>query len=379
MVNKRNIIVYFGIIQYDFENAMCQRAKGINNLIESAGYIGKIIGVNSLIKRGDWKKRNEKIYEINYPKTSCDWLVTCLSSRDIKGVLLDIGLDNIKTFIMADYRFIPMVELYYFCKKNSITFVADIMDWFIANKSLNNKIKKIDNDFRMKFFYPKISNKIYICSAYENILGVGDNTAIIPSVTEENSEQFLQVIIDNDEKIKLFFAGIPGKRCEKEKINWVIKAIDNIELRGKFLLNIAGISKEEFVESNEQYAGYLNNDVIFLGRISHKQCINNLMHSDFSLIIRPNTKLSNFGFSTKMGEAFQCGIPVLATDTSDNKLYISNGENGFICDCSYEEVYNMLFKISKLSRGDLEQLKEKTRSNNPLNYKKFVKEFLKVI
>ena len=376
---NKSIIVYFGIISYETENAMCRRAEGINKLTCSLGYNYVEIGVATTVHCGRWEKWNDNKYVIHYPVSTFNWIRSCLSSKEIRDILNDIGVEKIKTLIMADYRFLPMAEMNLFCRKYGITFVVDIMDWFEANRSINSKIKQIDNNLRIRILYPNIKNKIYICSAYENILGVNGTTVVIPGVTEVCTEKVCEDVCKDTKKIKLLFAGAPGKRCEKEKIDWVIKAINHKQLRGRFLLHIAGVSKEEFVENNAEYASYLSEDVVFLGKIPHSECINYLLCADFSLIIRPNTRLSNFGFSTKMGEAFRYGIPVLATDTSDNKMYISDGENGFVCECSYEGVYNMLLIVSRYTRNDLEQFKNNIKQCNPLSYKNFIKKFSKVI
>lgn len=378
MKNEKNIIVYFGIIQYEFENAMCQRAEGIKKLISSIGYTPLIIGVNSKIKRGEWRKKNDLVYEINGPSSGVDWFKACISSKDIKSILKNVGVDNIRTFIMADYRFIPMKQLMKFCERNGITYVVDIMDWFVAGTTINSKIKKIDNDLRMTRLYPKVKNRIYICNSYKKILGISSNTSIIPGVTDRNICK--QIFTSSSrEKIKLFFAGQPGERCEKEKIDWVIKAIHTKDLKDRFELSIAGVDMIEFVENNFELKEFIDENVNFLGRISHNQCIDLLIKSDFSLVIRPNNQLSNFGFSTKIGESFMYGIPVLATDTSDNKDYIVDGENGYVCACYYNAVWEMLKKISQLSLSEINNLKMNTLKKNPLYFENFIHEFRRVI
>lgn len=371
----KKVIVYFGIIQYDTENAMCQRAEGIKRLIIASGYIPKIIAVNKDVARNKWRKRNDEVYEINAPSTFLEWLQSCISARDIKGILQDIGINNIKTVIMADYRFKPMKDIAKFCEKHKINYTVDIMDWFVSNETLNSKIKKFDNDLRMKKFYPKVKRRIYICSSYNNVLGITKNTRVIPGVT---FDEVKKSVPKKNDKVVIFFAGNPGKYCEKERIDWIINAFKNKKISDRFLFYIAGVEKKEFIENN--YPGEdINENIIFLGRIAHEKCISMLRRSDFSMIIREDNHLSKFGFSTKIGEALANGIPVIVTNTSDNRRYIQNGINGYIIGCSEKAVKNILLDLSTINAKTIDQLKESTFFNNPLSYRNYLVDFKQVI
>lgn len=377
MNKKREIIVYFGIIQYDYQNAMCQRAEGIKALIESLGYTPMVIAVNDKVKQGQVRRRDSGTYEINAPKTIKEWLRSCLSAQDIYTILENIGVENIHAVIMADYRFVPMKKVWEYCKHNNIFYITDIMDWFIPNKSIISKIKKIDNDLRMHLLYQRIERKIYICSSYKNILNENECSVVIPGVTWTNKKKVEKKNYDN--KIVLSFAGRPGAHCEKEKIDWVIKAISAQKVAGKIIFYIAGVTKEEFLANNSNLKNCVNESIVFLGRIDHQRCIELLQKSDFSIVIRSDNRLSNYGFSTKIGESFSYGIPVLSTDTSDNKEYIKDGINGFVCDCSYESTANMIKMVSCLTRDQLDVMKKNTIAINPLSYEKYINEFGKVI
>lgn len=373
---KRDIIIYFGIIQFEYNNAMCQHARGIEKMIDGMGYRPILIGLSSSVKRGTYKKIDNDVYIINDPQNLKERLIECISSSELKKIIQEIGPEHIKTFIMADFRLIPMKSIKRFCEKEGILFAVDIMDRFVSGRNVVSKIKKIDCDLRMKYFYPTVKRRIYICQYYNELLGESDHTSVIPGVTE-NREIKQRVYRDNI--IRLIFLGQPGERCEKEKIDWVIRGIAELNLSDKIELSLAGFEKKDFLNANPHLIRYLHNNIIFYGRITQNECIAMLEKSDFSLIIRPDTLLSKYGFSTKIGEAFSCGIPVLATDTSDNKMYIKNGVNGFICGCSYEDVKDMILHISCLSREEINNIKNNCRRINPLNYSNFLHKFKKVV
>ena len=372
---QRDTIVYFGIIQYDYNNAMCQHAAGIEKLITAIGFKPVVIGVSPNIKRGSHKRISKNVFVINEPQSIKERLVECISASEIKDVLREIGCDRIKTFIMADFRYFPMKQMEAFCRSNHINYAVDIMDFFVDNGSIVSKIKKIDCDIRIKHFYPKIERRIYICSSYLQLLGEGFHTAIIPGVTWENGN------LNNrtSSKIRLSFLGQPGAKCEKEKIDWVIKGIFELGLSDKYDVWLAGFKKEELEDNNPELVPFISECIHFCGRLSKEECSDLLNNSDFSLVIRPDTTLSRYGFSTKIGEALSHGVPILATDTSDNKQYIKDGYNGFVCGCSYKEVKQLLLKVSKLTDKDISEMKNNCMANNPLQYTNYVKQFSKVV
>ena len=375
---SRDTIVYFGIIQYEYNNAMCQHAAGIENMIHDLGYRAVTIGVSSNVRHGAYRKIKEDRYVINYPQNIKEYIKESASPKGLLAVINEIGHNRIKALVMADYRFIPMILMARYCKKYGIMFAADIMDRFISGSSLVSKIKRLDSELRMRILYPKVDRKIYICHAYEKLLGKGKHVAVIPGVGISLCRE--QIETQTERKlIRLVFLGRPGELCEKEKIDWIIKIIYLEKLTNKVELILAGFDKNKFLDKNEHLHKFLSDNIIFRGRIEHNECIKLIRSSDFSLVIRPDTVLSQYGFSTKIGEAFSCGIPVLATDTSDNKIYIENGQNGFVCGARYEDVRKMLKMVSALSKEKIEQMKMNCRNNNPLLYRNFVEQFKRVV
>lgn len=373
---RRDTIVYFGIIQFEYNNAMCQHARGIVKMIEGIGYRPVLIGVSSNVNRDTYKKIDNSRYVINDPRNLKERLIECISSNELKKILQEIGTERVKTFIMADFRFIPMKLMKKFCERAGILFAIDIMDRFESEKSIASKIKKIDCDLRMKYFYPKVERRIYICRYYNELLGKGDHIAVIPGVCENRK---IKQQTYRDDIIRLVFLGRPGEKCEKEKIDWVIQAIDELNLSDKIELSLAGFEKNNFINNNYNLTSYIHNNITFYGRITQDKCFALLEKADFSIIVRPDTILSKYGFSTKIGEAFSCSVPVLATDTSDNKIYIEDGENGFICACNYESVKKMILRVSRLSRNEINIIKNNCRLNNPLHYSIFLQKFMRVV
>lgn len=227
----------------------------------------------------------------------------------------------------------------------------------------------------MKYFYSKVERRIYICSSYIELLGESAHTVVVPGVTWEQVKCNKNV----SSKIRLSFMGRPGRKCDKEKIDWIIKGVYEAGLTDKYYVQLAGFDRDEFLACNPNLTKYVTDNIQFVGRLSKQECSNLLKESDFSLVIRPDTVLSKYGFSTKISEAFSYGVPVLATDTSDNRKYILDGDNGFVCGCTYEDVKALLIRVSQLTNDDIERIKDYCFNNNPLWYENYLEKFSRVV
>lgn len=376
-------IVYFGMGFLPDQNAVANREQVIAQLSKDIGYQPVLIGINRDLKHGEYKRyyiNNILCYDIKYPENLKEkFFDIFIFNHTIKNILIDIDLNDIKCFIMQDYQFSNMKKIYNFLKKNQIPFIPDIMDWFVPSKDagiVKNLIKSIDTYLRMYFFYPKLDNRICISHSFSTFFQkFGINSFVLPCTSINMKKAELNQ--KHYKRKKLFFAGNPGLKFEKEKLDWVIKAMHEIQM--PLELYIFGIDKEDAIKNNPSINKYINNNIHFNGIQPREKCLKVLERSDFSLIIRKKSKLSIYGFSSKICESFSMGIPVLATDVGDNKLYIKDMVNGFIAYPSYNSVKEMLIKIAKLDDKEMLKLKFNIRNNNDLDYHHYLDEFNKFI
>jgi glycosyltransferase involved in cell wall biosynthesis len=70
----------------------------------------------------------------------------------------------------------------------------------------------------------------------------------------------------------------------------------------------------------------IRDNIKFIGWVSNKELPDYLRASD----IYVSTSLSDGGIASSTAEAMACELPVIITDTADNKKWIEDGENGFI-------------------------------------------------
>lgn len=76
--------------------------------------------------------------------------------------------------------------------------------------------------------------------------------------------------------------------------------------------------------------------VFFHGSIPASEVKPELQKFDLLALVRPLNLQTQYGFSTKLGEYLMSGVPVLASNVSDNAKYLEDGEEAFILNLGKE-------------------------------------------
>lgn len=92
----------------------------------------------------------------------------------------------------------------------------------------------------------------------------------------------------------------------------------------KFVIVGTG-SEEKMLKELAESLGVSEN-VRFVGRIENEELPNYLTSMD----IYVSTALSDAGIAASTAEAMACGLPVVITDSGENRRWVKDGENGFI-------------------------------------------------
>lgn len=378
---KRDVVVYFGMGFLPDNNAVACREQAIGYIVKEAGYTPVLIGISSSLQFGEFEKTdfyNTTCYSIKYAETLTEkFKDTYVIKNTLISIFEDIGVERIKCFIMQDYQLGPMKQMKQYCHANNIAYVADIMDWFTPTRDCSvakNISKTIDTYLRMHWFYPYLKNKIYISHKFAQHFNDSDkkNVLVLPC-TCKDTPNALQRLPRMNRNITMTFAGFLGSKCEKEKLDWIIQAL--YENKSNIKLNVIGITKEEFVSRIPNLAECITEHICFWGYLPRRECVKILQQSDFSIIARKYNKLSEYGFSSKMCEAFSYGIPIIATNNSDNWLYIRDGVNGYICDANYVSLKELLKKIENIELVSIEEMHRYILTDNPLSVNKYITSF----
>lgn len=257
-----------------------------------------------------------------------------------------------------------LLHLIPWCKKNKIKLIFDAVEWYEpSNRLFYLTPYYLNIEYAMRALIKKTENVIVISDYLDNYYSKkGCNTLKIPPTL---SMEEVQANVDEgfDDIVSLVYAGSPGR---KEYLDVIVDAI--IVLNGKrlnFCLHVAGVDLEYFYKMYDENRidtfikkGFL----VIHGKLPHEKALALVRNSDFSVIIRPQTKCNNAGFPTKFTESLSVGTPVISTGTSDIKSYLSDGVNGFICEySSAEALIEKLLIVKELSKSDYFSMRVKAR------------------
>lgn len=380
---ERDIIVYFGMGFLPDNNAVACREQVFSFISKQSDYTPVLIGINNDVSFNSYKKyvfNDVCCYDIKYAKTALEKLKdTSAIKKTLVNILEDIGTEKIKCFIMQDYQLGPMRYLKKYCKANGIAFAADIMDWFVPSRYFSivkNISKSFDTFLRMHWFYKSLDNKICISHKFKNYFKSKKNILVFPS-TCNDAEKGYEKTSRANQPITISFAGGLRDSKDKERIDWVIKAL--YENKSGIIFNVIGVTEEQFLCRFPKSKDFITNNINFLGYKPHRECVKILKNSDFSIIVRKSNKLTEFGFSNKICEAFAYGIPVITTNTSDNNIYIKNGINGYICAPDYNSFKKLLKEVEKLDRDSIDIMNQQLEKSNPLSADNYIDDFSEFI
>lgn len=384
-------IIYLGVFFMPDGNAACGRAWAFSEMIQKCGYIPVIIGMdkqenNKNILDTEVKQNNTLIYSMPYPDTSFEWLKMLGSIKGLKEVVNHIGENNIKAIIAMDYFSPALLRMIRFCNKKSIRFIVDAVDWFVrSNYSFPKRvIKDLDTKIRMLYIYKRIDYMIaisdflagYYQKKVKNIVQIPG--VIAPSFIEKLGEDRYK----KNTLLTLVFAGDPGKRCEKEKIDWLMKIICKLNAKSiKIKFIVIGIDKETLFYNRPDLARLprFDHSVECLGKIPHTECLKFINLADFSVIIREDTLLSRAGFPTKLAESYACGTPVFVTPTSNICDFIPDKYGVIAKDCTYASLKIAVQQLLNMNASEISSMHKTVRKCNLLNCDKYADRMKKIL
>jgi len=145
----------------------------------------------------------------------------------------------------------------------------------------------------------------------------------------DNQPDFGPRSFDSTVPFRLAFAGYVGIR--KEGIDLLLRAVavlrDHFD---NFVLDLYGFipppDRQTILERLPAELG-LEGKVVYHGMLEQEEVAHRLAQSHLLLLPRPSNPQTDYGFSTKLAEYMVSGVPVLATEVSDNSLYLVDGEN----------------------------------------------------
>lgn len=329
MPENKGTVLYVGGFELPDRNPAAHRVLNNAKILKELGYKVVFCGIDkeiTSISENPQFVEGFESYPIAYPKSTKQWIKQMIDISHYKAI---ISKYDIKLIIGYNLHAIPLAKLLKIAKSKGLKVVADCTEWYENKFSLNpiKLIKCVDTFFTMRVLQKKCDGMIAISSFLADYYKKHiKNTIVLPPLVDLEDEKYINNKNENETPI-LVYSGSPS--ASKEALGDVVKALNKLDDLA-FKLKVVGVTREGFkriynVEPDDE-------KIEFLGRVSHKEALNVVKSSDYSLIIRPISRVTMAGFPTKFAEAISCGTAVIANDISDLANYLKNGRNGYLVD-----------------------------------------------
>lgn len=363
-------IVYVGGFEMPDKNAAAQRVLANAMTLREMGYDIAFIGPT--------RDRSNTIYEfhgfkcdyIDYPKGLKQWgrYITTFVSID---KIFEYNPDYV---ILYNFPAVASLKILKACHKRGVKVIHDLTEWEVsAGWSSREIIRKIDINLRMHYCMKKMDGIIAISRYLYEYYSRYTKTILVPPTVDLNNPKFNRdrLLVSNT-PIQLVYAGSIGAG-NKERLDYIINTVSKVEA---LKLTVVGLTVEQY-ESAYGSIPFECSNIVFKGRVPHKEAVNIVCHSDFQMLIRENTLKNKAGFPTKFVESMSCCTPVIATVSSNICDYLEDGKNGFIVD-ENNSLQTILEKVAKLSKEEVVAMKGNCRNFTGFDYSNYKEEFSKL-
>jgi len=378
----KNIVLYIGSIFLPDKSAGAQRSLSLSKSLRDIGMRVVIVGMDAELPAGTpiLKTKGEcegfETYAVLQPKSKKQWAHHTVSIAEYIKIVDYYGLENVHSIVTMEYEAVALWKLSRYCRKTGIHLIADAEEWY-EHSHLPfpmNAAKNLDTNLRMYIVYPKkIHNMICISRFFEQKYADRvENRVYIPGTIDIAQAKWKDLpAYRPNEVFTIGYAGHPGLQFEKERLDWLVQAVSELNREGHpCRLKIAGVDRT-FMDSRMDVAENDANVIEYLGKIPHRQCLEMIASCDFSAIVREDKRVTKAGFPTKFSESFGCGTPVLTTASSNVREYITD-ETGVLCDgFSEPAVKAALLRAMQTAPDTLTEMHTSLRENPPLVYQRF--------
>lgn len=233
-----------------------------------------------------------------------------------------------------------------FAKRSKIILVHDSVEWYSPNQfslgvlSPSFISKEINNRFIIDKSFIVIAISKYLEKYYSDR---SIRTIRIPVVMDMREVTLSIPKVDTSTKIKIMYAGSPGK---KDFLGYILEGVCLLtdEQLEKLEFTIMGIEESrinELFRNRISDLSRIKKSLFILGKVPREVVLDNLKLSDFSVLLRSSKqRYAKAGFPTKVVESLLVGTPIILNLTSDLSDYITDGENGIVVeDCSPKQFY----------------------------------------
>ena len=345
--------LYIGPFQLPDKNAAAQRVLSIAKLLRLLEYDVVFLDVNKDVQEFNDVPHDIygfEAYSQPYPAGLKQWLKHALKPMYVQEVLQKHN--DWKGVIAYNYPGIALWRLISSCHHQKIKVLADCTEWYAPDfANLHRMAVTMDSYLRMRWAQKKVDGVIAISSFLANYYQPYTKVVILPPMVDAEAEKWKRPeVIETDGHIKLYYVGSPGLALGKDRLEIIIKALDQCASTGRLVFHVVGITDMQFLDVFSEYKAVVDRltrqgSLIFHGRLPHQEAITLLKNADYSIFLRKPCRMTMAGFPTKFVESISCGVPVIMNDTSDIRQYLSDGKNGILIELSSDNIADTFAKL----------------------------------
>lgn len=365
---NKGTILYMGNFELPDKSAAAHRVMNNGKIFAALGYrvvfLGSVRGESFRgIRQSSY---DENIYEEAYPMGLKQWVSHIFDTRNIEAIAAkydDICLIITYNVPMATYKAVKKV----FAKKN-IKVAYDCTEWNdFAEGSLPKRLYKQLDEKQIRTKLHKVCDDIIVISGLMEQQYHGNNLLKLPPLIDFDDSIWHQERNLHPDTFEFCFAGTVSNKESLDKVVLAFCQLDKPNAR----LRIIGLTKDEYIRAYPEQCEMVTSDerLLFMGYVSHEESVKHVLSSDCYIFIREKTRRNDAGFPTKFAEAYTCGVPIISTDVSDIKQYVSSHRVDIINDTIVETVKNAMQSMVNNNSG-----KHSDILDNTFDYHNYIRE-----
>lgn len=335
----KGTILYVGNFELPDKGASANRVVSNGKLFQKLGYKVAYLGIQ---KQSEFSgiqvlEAERSMYVEAYPKGVKQWFLHMCSVQNIMKLIHQQG--DVCMVILYNVPYILLKRVKHALRKTDIHVVYDCTEW--TGVTDGSKIKKIVKRIDEYFIRTKIADTadgmLVISKRMEQAYGNKKPLLRIPPLIDIKDEIWHQELEKENKAFEFCFAGILDGN--KESLDVIVEAFGKLR-EEDVVLRIIGVTEQEFCDFYPNGRKLLENSrekICFMGRLSHRETIRYVKHCDCYIFIRQDDIRNNAGFPTKFSESYSCCMPIIATDISDIKWYMTKRTRGSVLSASSVE------------------------------------------
>ena len=316
-MSRHEQIIYWGGFELPDRNAAAHRVMANAKLLREFGYEVVFLGMSSDNFTGI-RQASETIYEEPHPSTNRQWAEHLVSLSNLRHVANQCA--NLKAIILYNLPFVTLLRV--MLAFRSCKVIYDCTEWTpVTEGSLLKRMFKRLDGFAVRHWLPWMTDALIVISKrMEQAYATRSRVLRLPPLIDADDAIWRQPVAHTD-TFDFVYAGVLDN--SKDSLDAIVSAFHSLPFT-HVRLRVIGITQEDFLNYYPQFQSspaMADDRILFMGRLSHEETVWHVLNCGCYIFIRPSDLRNNAGFPTKFVEAFTCGVPIIATDISDIRLY----------------------------------------------------------